>query len=49
MISKIFNRVNPVRNLWYVCVLEGMRDGYWYTECVNNLDKRLKNYFNDKR
>jgi putative endonuclease len=33
--------MNPVRNLWYVYVLESAKDKRWYTGCTNNLNERI--------
>lgn len=36
--------MNPVRNFWYVYILESIKDGFWYTGCTNNLNKRLNEH-----
>jgi putative endonuclease len=33
--------MNPVRNLWYVYVLESAKDKHWYVGCTNNLNERI--------
>lgn len=40
--------MNPVRNFWYVYVLESDKDSFWYTGCTNNLNKRLKEHNSGK-
>jgi putative endonuclease len=44
--------MDPVRNLqkilWYVYVLESLKDKLWYTGCTNNITKRTKEHNDGK-
>jgi putative endonuclease len=40
--------MNPVRNFWYVYILESTKDRFWYTGCTNNFNKRLRKHNDGK-